>query len=889
MKKIKILKANVHNLKNISLEIPRNALTVITGPSGSGKSSLAFDTIFAEGQRRYIESLSSYSRQFLGQMEAPDVESITGLSPAIAIDQKSTSRNPRSTVGTVTEIYDYMRILFARLGKAHCPDCGDEVQAQTKQQILKKILTSPDKTKVQILAPIINDRKGEHKEILSQFQVQGYSRVYLNQKLNTLDSSLKVNKNKRNTIHLVIDRVVLKKGIKPRLLEALEVASNLANGHIHALIDDEWTYFSENNYCSNCSTSFPDLEPRLFSFNSPLGSCSQCNGLGENQSFDSIDLIENSSLSVEEGAIPLINRYSFFHKMLYAVAEKEKIDLNKPFKKLSTKSKNIIFNGSEKEYEYRFESENSKFAFKKAFPGLIFWLNRRYHEGKSEKVRNLLEQFMTIQKCSGCEGEKLKPYPLAALIKDKNIFEISELSIHDAFDFFDKLKFKNKNESIIADKVLKEINSRLLFLLNVGLDYLNLNRKANTLSGGESQRIRLATQIGSALSGVLYVLDEPSIGLHQRDNIKLIKTLKNLKDLGNTVIVVEHDEETILSADHLIDIGPAAGRFGGEIVGSGTPKQVIKKNKGITAQYLSQKKKIEIPKRRKLKEFITIKEAKGNNLKNLDVKIPLNGLVCVTGVSGSGKSTLVHHVLARAIKDQVQRREINPNIYKEFKSSIKIDSLIKIDQAPIGRTPKSNPATYTGLFDSIRTLFSQTNEAKIRGYKAGRFSFNVKEGRCEKCEGNGQLKIEMHFLPDVYIKCDECQGKRYNEETLSIEFKNKNIYDVLEMSVHEAFEFFKFQKKIAHILKTLIDVGLGYIKLGQPATTLSGGEAQRMKLARELAKKARGHTFYILDEPTTGLHFEDINVLLKAINQLIDQGNSMLIIEHNLDVIKTAD
>ncbi|MCB9092935.1 MAG: excinuclease ABC subunit UvrA [Halobacteriovoraceae bacterium] len=890
MKKITIHKANVHNLKNISVEIPRGSLTVITGPSGSGKSSLAFDTLYAEGQRRYIESLSSYARQFLGQMEPPDVESISGLSPAIAIDQKSGSRNPRSTVGTVTEIYDYMRILYARVGTAHCPECGEAVSAQTKTEIQQTLLEYPQKTKLQILAPIIYDRKGEHKELLQKYQSQGFSRIYLNGEMKTLDDQIKIDKNKRNTIQLVIDRLVIKPEIDARLLEALEYALKISQGHVHVYINDDLVYFSEKSFCSSCQISYPDLEPRLFSFNSPLGSCEQCKGLGETKTFTPDNLIEDANLSIEEGAIPFLQKHSFFMQMVRCIANTENVDLSKPLNKLPKKFFDLIFKGSSKQYTYKFESENSKYSFKKKFEGSIRWLERRYNESSSEKVKTDLEALMDIRKCPVCEGMKLKPFPLAVGIKDKNIFEASEGSITDTYHFFTNLKFKSKSKTLIANKVLKEINERLGFLLNIGLDYLTLNRQANTLSGGENQRIRLATQIGSALSGVLYVLDEPSIGLHQRDNVKLIQTLKNLRDLGNTVVVVEHDEETMLNADYLIDMGPAAGIHGGEIVDTGTPEQVIKRARSTTTKFLSKKLKIEIPhKRRELKALIQLEEAKGNNLKAFNLAIPLGGLVCITGVSGSGKSTLVHQVLAKAVKNYLKHMKPDKSYLKSIKGLDSVQSMIKLDQSPIGRTPKSNPATYTGLFDSIRQLFSQTQEAKIRGYKQGRFSFNVKGGRCDKCEGNGQLKIEMHFLPDVFIICDECSGKRYNEETLNVFFRGKNIYDVLEMSVEEARDFFTHHPRIFRIIDTLYQVGLGYIKLGQSATTLSGGEAQRMKLARELAKNTKGHTLYILDEPTTGLHFQDIKVLLEAINRLIDQGNSVIVIEHNLDVIKASD
>lgn len=884
MKYIKIHKASVHNLKNISVDIPRNKITVITGPSGSGKSSLAFDTLYAEGQRRYIESLSSYARQFLGQMAPPDVESISGLSPAIAIDQKTSSRNPRSTVGTVTEIYDYMRILFAKLGKGHCPDCHVPVMGQTKTEILNQIMSFKEGSKIQICAPIVKDQKGEHRELLTKFQTQGYSKIYLNNEFKMIDDNLKITKNNRNSIDLVIDRILLKKESESRLFEAIEFALKIAAGHTRIICDDKNYFFSEKNFCPSCQKNFPDLEPRLFSFNSPIGSCEECHGLGETKKFDKENLILNSSLSIEEGAIPSLLRYSFFYQMFLSVCKEEKIKLNIPLEKIPSKQIDLLFFGSDKIYTYNFESDNSVFKFKKEFPGFISWLTKKYHETNSEKTKADLELLMEIKECSVCEGKKLKPFPLATLIGGKNIYDIGNFSIDHLEKFFKSLKFQSKNDQIISNKLLKEINDRIVFLLDVGLNYITLNRKANTLSGGENQRIRLATQIGSALSGVLYVLDEPSIGLHQRDNEKLIQTLKNLRDLGNSVVVVEHDEETMMNADYIIDMGPGAGEFGGEIIAQGTPSEFMKKN-SITAKFLSKKEKIEIPKkRRNLKEALTIVKATGNNLKNLSVKIPLGGMVCITGVSGSGKSTLVHKIIAKQIAHYLKTKQA-----KNMKGFESIKSQIVLDQSPIGRTPKSNPATYTGVFDPIRKLFASTNESKIRGYSAGRFSFNVKDGRCDKCEGNGQIKIEMHFLPDVYITCDECMGKKYNQETLAILYRGYSIFDILEMSVDESVTFFENHPSINRILKTLQSVGLGYIKLGQPATTLSGGEAQRMKLANELAKTTKGHTLYILDEPTTGLHFQDIKILLKAINDLIDKGNSAIIIEHNLDIIKTAD
>lgn len=890
MEKIQVTKAKVHNLKNIDVSIPRHSLVVITGPSGSGKSSLAFDTIYAEGQRRYIESLSSYARQFIGQIEAPEVESITGLSPAIAIDQKSTNKNPRSTVGTITEVYDYLRLLYARLGDAHCPETGEKVSKQSPQQIVENILKFKDGTKLQILSPVIRSKKGEHKEELAKYQSMGFSRIRLNGEIVNLEESLSINKSRFNNIDIVIDRLVMKEGISPRLTESVEQALKLSDGYLVVLADDKEHFYSEKNYSFKSGKSYPDLEPRLFSFNSPLGACPVCNGLGISKRFDVDSLLLDETLSLDDGAMPIVKKNSFLLQMVKSVADAEKVDFNKPFNKLSEKFKTILYEGSEKVYTYKFESENSSWNFKKEFPGVIAWLEKKYNESESEKTRADLEEYMIIKKCPGCKGKKLNPFALAATINDQSIMDVCDLSIAEASEFFEKLQFTG-NRAIIAQKVLKEVRDRLKFLLNVGLNYLTLNRDAVTLSGGESQRIRLATQIGSALSGVLYVLDEPSIGLHQRDNEKLIKTLIDLRDIGNTVLVVEHDEDTMLASDYLIDMGPQAGIHGGEIVAAGTPAEIKKNKKSITGRYLSGDLKIQVPeKRRSLKDYIVLERAREHNLQDVTLKLPLGGLTCITGVSGSGKSTLVHKVLIPAVKNYLSRgRRGSTANYRSITGVDKIQSLIELDQSPIGRTPHSNPATYTGLFDVIRNIYSQTNEAKIRGYKPGRFSFNVKGGRCETCEGNGMLKIEMHFLPDVYVTCSECRGSRYNNETLSILYRGKNIADVLAMSIEEAVVFFENHPKVHRALRVLNDVGLGYIKLGQPATTLSGGEAQRLKLSRELSKSVKGSTLYVLDEPTTGLHFEDINILLKALNKLVEQGHSLLIIEHNLDVIKTAD
>ncbi|MBL7665423.1 MAG: excinuclease ABC subunit UvrA [Bacteriovoracaceae bacterium] len=889
MKTIDIVNARVHNLKNISLSIPRNSLTVITGPSGSGKSSLAFDTIYAEGQRRYIESLSSYARQFLGQIQPPDVDSITGLSPAIAIDQKSTTRNPRSTVGTVTEIYDYLRVLYAKIATAHSPATGKPLNAQSAQQMVETISALPKGSKIQILAPIVKNKKGEHKEELAKYQSLGYSKVRINDQFTTLDENISISKTKHNNIDLVIDRIIIKDDITKRLTDSVEQALRFAHGSIIVNINEkEDLFLSEINFCHDSQKSYPELEPRLFSFNSPLGACETCNGLGESKVFDRSSLVFDASLSINDGAIPALAKGHFLVQMIKSIAKAESVNLDTPLNKLPKTFLNILFDGTDKVYTYNFESENSSYKFKKNFAGIVEWLNKKYMESASDKIKAELENYMRIELCPSCQGKKLNPYALAAKIQDYGIMDICNLSIDESLDFFNGLKLTG-HKLLIAEKLLKEIKDRLHFLLNVGLNYLTLNRSAKTLSGGESQRIRLATQIGSALSGVIYVLDEPSIGLHQRDNTKLIKTLRSLKDIGNTVIVVEHDEETIRAADYLIDMGPAAGLHGGNIVDSGTFKEVLKNNKTLTTEFLNGSKSIEIPKRREPKEWLQLKGAREHNLKNLNLKIPLSSLVCVTGVSGSGKSTLVHKVLVPAIRNILNNNSSTNTNYQSLTGTEKIESIIELDQSPIGRTPHSNPATYTGLFDDIRNIFTQTNEAKIRGYKAGRFSFNVKGGRCETCEGNGVLKIEMHFLPDVYITCNECGGKRYNRETLSVLYRGKNISEVLEMSIEEGCEFFVNHPKIFRKLDTLNQVGLGYMKLGQPATTLSGGEAQRLKLAKELSRRPKGHCFYVLDEPTTGLHFQDIKVLLIAIQKLIENGHSALVIEHNLDVIKTAD
>lgn len=891
---INVVKAKVHNLKDVSIAIPKNTLTVITGPSGSGKSSLAFDTIYVEGQRRYIESLSSYARQFLGQYQPPEVESISGLSPSIAIDQKTSSKNPRSTVGTTTEIYDYLRVLYARIGTLYDPETGKEVRRYTPSQIVKEILKAGDKAKIQILSPVKIIPNVKFKDLLSKYTTMGFTRARLNGEQLQLDDSLKAPKG-NFSLEIVIDRVVIKDDIEKRLVDSVEYALKLSGGDVIILINDnkELT-FSENNKSSDGNKTYPELEPRLFSFNSPIGACESCNGLGESKTFDMDLILFDESLPILDGAVtPLAKKNSFLPNMVTCVAREEGVDISVPYKKLPKKFKDIMWNGSDKVYTYAFTSENSHFEFSKPFPGIINWLEKKFLESASDKVRVELEKFMNIKTCPSCNGLRLNKIALSTRIGDKNIMDLCTLSVTECFEYLNQIKLDGEKK-IIADKLLKEIISRLKFLIDVGLNYLSLNRGAMTLSGGESQRIRLATQIGSALSGVLYVLDEPSIGLHQRDNDRLIKTLKHLRDLGNTVLVVEHDEDTMNESDYIIDMGPGAGIHGGEIVAHGPIEKLLKDKKSLTAKFLSKQSTIEIPKvRKKATTFLKLSGATEHNINNLSVQIPLGGVVCVSGVSGSGKSTLVHKVLVPAIKtylansgNKILYQKTN---YNSLTGVDEIKTIIELDQSPIGRTPHSNPATYTGLFDDIRTLFSTTNEAQIRGYKPGRFSFNVKGGRCEDCEGNGVKKIEMHFLPDVYITCTECNGTRYNAETLSVLYKGKNISEVLDLSIEEGTEFFKNHTKIFRVLETLNSVGLGYMKLGQPATTLSGGEAQRLKLSRELSKRTKGHTLYVLDEPTTGLHFQDIKILLSALQQLVDQGNTLLVIEHNLDVIKTAD
>jgi excinuclease ABC subunit A len=891
---INITKAKVHNLKAVSLKIPKNKLIVITGPSGSGKSSLAFDTIYVEGQRRYIESLSSYARQFLGQFQPPDVESITGLSPAIAIDQKTSNRNPRSTVGTITEVYDYLRVLFARVGVLYCPINNEIVRKYSPAQISAELYKLPEKSKIQILAPVVNNEKGNYTEEIRKFISMGFIRARINKKIVNLDEDFEFIKDKKYSMEIVVDRVLLKKESEKRIIDSIEYALKLSNGIIKVLVNEDEIYaFSEHNMAPLSGIIYPDLEPRLFSFNSPLGACPECNGLGESKVFTKKKMILDESLSVLQGAIkPLSKKNNFLYKMVINISEQENIDLKTPLNKLSSKFLKILFDGSDTIYQYKFKSENSNFEFKKSFPGLSKWLSKKYHETGSERVRKNLQEFMDIKTCPLCSGERLNDIARSVLIKDKTITELANYSIEEIYSFFKEVKFTG-DQKTISDKLLTEIKERLRFLNDVGLSYLSLNRSSSTLSGGEGQRIRLATQIGSALSGVLYVLDEPSIGLHQRDNLRLIQTLKSLRDIGNTVIVVEHDEDTMKAADYIIDIGPGAGIHGGEIVCAGPIDKIIKNKNSITGKYLSKKLKIESKsKRTRCNDFIELSGATHNNLHQLDVKIPKKSLVCISGVSGSGKSTLVHEVLVPAVKKNISGKNgflYDRNNYNSIIGIDDIKSVVELDQSPIGRTPNSNPATYTGIFDEIRKLYAQTPESQIRGYLQGRFSFNVKGGRCDECEGNGVKKIEMHFLPDVYITCSICKGKRYNNETLSVLYKGKNIAEILDLTIEEACEFFKHHGKVKKILDTLNSVGLGYIKLGQPATTLSGGEAQRLKLSRELSKRIKGHCLYILDEPTTGLHFQDISILLDAIQELVDQGHSVVVIEHNLDVIKSSD
>lgn len=887
--------ARAHNLKNIDVTIPRDKLVVLTGLSGSGKSSLAFDTIYAEGQRRYVESLSAYARQFLGQMDKPDVDAIEGLSPAISIDQKTTSRNPRSTVGTVTEIYDYLRLLFARVGKPICPKHGTEISSQTIEQMVDRLLEYPERTKMQLLAPMIEGRKGTHVKLLEDLKKQGYVRVRIDGELRDLDDDIALDKNKKHAIEVVVDRIVMKDGIAARLSDSLEAALRLAEGRVLVdVMEHEELLFSEHHACPMCGFSIGELEPRMFSFNSPFGACPSCDGLGSKLEVDLALVVPDWSLSLLEHAIapwePTSSQY--YPQLLKAVCDHYDIPMDVPVSTIPKEQMDKILYGSGEEQVY-FYYENDFGLTREQhihFEGVLANIERRYRETTSDYIREQMEKYMAQQDCPSCHGHRLKPETLAVKVANLHIGEVTEFSILEAQAFFERLELSEKDLQI-ARLILREINERLGFLVNVGLDYLTLSRTAGTLSGGEAQRIRLATQIGSRLTGVLYILDEPSIGLHQRDNDRLIATLQNMRDIGNTLIVVEHDEDTMLAADYLIDVGPGAGVHGGTIVAAGTPEEVMKNEASLTGQYLSGKKFIPLPIERRQPDgrMISIKGAKENNLKNVDVDIPLGLFVAVTGVSGSGKSTLVNEILYKSLAQKLNRSKVKPGAHKEVVGVEVLDKVIDIDQSPIGRTPRSNPATYTGVFDDIRDLFATTNEAKVRGYKKGRFSFNVKGGRCEACRGDGIIKIEMHFLPDVYVPCEVCQGKRYNRETLEVRYKEKNIAEILDMTVENAVVFFENVPKIQRKLQTIVDVGLGYIKLGQPATTLSGGEAQRVKLASELHRRSTGKSFYILDEPTTGLHADDIARLLIVLQRLVDNGDTVLVIEHNLDVIKTAD
>lgn len=887
--------ARQHNLKNITVEIPRDKLVVITGLSGSGKSSLAFDTIYAEGQRRYVESLSAYARQFLGQMDKPDVDYIEGLSPAISIDQKTTSRNPRSTVGTVTEIYDYLRLLFARIGEPHCPKCGRLIERQTVQQIVDRVLAMPQGTKFMVMAPLVRGRKGEHAKIMDQMRKAGYVRMFVDGEVRTLDEEIKLEKNKKHSLSVVIDRLAVREGITQRLTDSVETALKLAEGLVEInIIGGETQMFSENFACSECGISLPEIEPRLFSFNNPLGACPACTGLGMNMELDKSLIIPDGSKTFAEGVIAALstNQEAYHMKQLAAVLTHYGYSLDTAWNDLPKDIQEILWYGSG-EQKFSFMYENLQGEVKKhttPFEGIIPLLRRRHREAFSERMRLDIEGFMTSTPCPVCHGARLKPEVLAILVGGKNICEVTALTVRDAINFFETLNLTERQQ-FIARQILKEILARLHFLNDVGLEYLTLDRAAGTLSGGEAQRIRLATQIGSGLVGVLYILDEPSIGLHQRDNSKLLATLQHLRDLGNTLLVVEHDEETMYAADQIIDIGPGAGEHGGNVVAQGTAEEIKLVEKSVTGQYLSGRKFIPVPKKRRECDgrYIEIVGAKANNLKNIDVKIPLGVFTVVTGVSGSGKSTLINDILYNALAAKLHGARLRPAEHKEIKGLENIDKIINIDQSPIGRTPRSNPATYTGVFDFIRELFSQTNEAKMRGYKPGRFSFNVKGGRCEACRGDGMNKIEMNFLPDVYVPCEVCHGARYNRDTLEVHYKGKSIAEVLDMTVTEACEFFKNLPRISRKLQVLEDVGLGYIHLGQAATTLSGGEAQRVKLATEFSRRSTGKTLYLLDEPTTGLHIADVHKLLDVLQRLVEAGDSVVVIEHNLDVIKTAD
>ena len=894
---IKIRGANEHNLKNINVDIPRNELVVLTGMSGSGKSSLAFDTIYAEGQRRYMESLSSYARQFLGQMEKPNVESIEGLSPAISIDQKSTNRNPRSTVGTVTEIYDYFRLLYARIGIPHCPKCGREIAKQTVDQMVDQIMNMGEGTKIQLLAPVVRGRKGEHAKVLERAKRSGYVRVRIDGSMYELTEEIKLDKNIKHNIDIVVDRLVVKDGIQRRLTDSIENVLELAEGLLVVdVIGGEPVNFSQSFSCPDCGISVSEVEPRSFSFNNPFGACPVCFGLGYKMKFDEDLMIPDKRLSINEGAITVMgwqscaDKSSFTNAILRALAKEYNFDLDTPFEDYPQKIHDILIHGTNgKEVMVHYTGQRGSGVYPVAFEGLIKNVERRYRETASESSKQEYETFMRITPCKECKGMRLKKESLAVTVCDKNIYEITSMSIRDLQKFLDTMTL-TKQQQFIGERVLKEIRARVGFLVDVGLEYLSLARATATLSGGEAQRIRLATQIGSGLVGVCYILDEPSIGLHQRDNDKLLNTLKNLRDLGNTLVVVEHDEDTMLAADYIVDIGPGAGSHGGEVIACGTAEEIMKIPESITGQYLSGKKRIPVPETRRTPTgWIKVLGAQENNLKNVDVEIPLGVMTCVTGVSGSGKSSLVNEILYKHLARELNRARCIPGRHKGIEGVEQLDKVINIDQSPIGRTPRSNPATYTGVFDLIRDLFASTADAKAKGYSKGRFSFNVKGGRCEACGGDGIIKIEMHFLPDVYVPCEVCGGKRYNRETLDVKYKGKSIFDVLDMTVEEALPFFENVPFIRRKIETLYDVGLSYVKLGQPSTTLSGGEAQRIKLATELSRRSTGRTIYILDEPTTGLHFEDVHKLVEILHRLADGGNTVVVIEHNLDVIKTAD
>lgn len=894
---IKIRGAKEHNLKNISVDIPRDEFVVLTGLSGSGKSSLAFDTIYAEGQRRYMESLSSYARQFLGQMEKPNVESIEGLSPAISIDQKSTNRNPRSTVGTVTEIYDYYRLLYARIGIPHCPSCGKEIKKQTVDQMVDEIMKLPEGSKIQLLSPVVRGRKGEHVKIFEQAKKSGYVRVMVDGHLYELSEEIKLEKNKKHNIEIIIDRLVVKPGIEKRLSDSIESVLKLSDGLLIVdVIGGETLNFSQSFSCPDCGISLDELEPRTFSFNNPFGACPECHGIGIKMEFAEELLIPDTSLSIAEGAIAVLGWQSVVDKSSYtrctmeALANEYKFDLNTPYKDLPKDIQHIIMHGTDgKTVKVTYRGQRGEGVYDVAFEGLIKNVERRYRETASDSTKQEYETFMNTTPCKACGGKRLRKEALAVTVGDRNISDVTELSIRDLKDFMDNLEL-SPMQMKIGELVLKEIKARIGFLVDVGLDYLTLARATGSLSGGEAQRIRLATQIGSGLVGVAYILDEPSIGLHQRDNDKLLKTLKHLKDLGNTLIVVEHDEDTMFAADYIVDIGPGAGSHGGKVIATGTAEEIMKVEESITGAYLSGRIKIPVPKIRKEPTgFLTIKGAKENNLKNVNVDIPLGVLTCITGVSGSGKSSLIREILYKRLARDLNRARIIPGKHSDMIGLDQLDKVIDIDQSPIGRTPRSNPATYTGVFDQIRDLFASTPDAKMRGYNKGRFSFNVKGGRCEACSGDGILKIEMNFLPDIYVPCEVCGGKRYNRDTLEVRYKGKTIYDVLDMTVEEAVKFFENVPSIKRKIETLNDVGLSYLKLGHPSTSLSGGEAQRIKLATELSKRSTGKTIYILDEPTTGLHFADVHKLIEILHRLVEGGNSVVVIEHNLDVIKTAD